>query len=86
MGVSFGARVSVSEHFLRSFLQQTGAAFFGAEAFRINILTTSKAAIKPKLIQFFLCMVVVLGWDEIIKGNVTVFLLFILNHGFDGFW
>ena len=63
--VPAGASLFISpEHSFEVFLQQVGFSFLGVDAFSINRLAISTAAIKPTLIQFFVCMVVVLGWDE----------------------
>lgn len=64
--VSAGAFVFISpEHSFESFLQQVAFFAFGVEAFSISRLAISIAAIKPTLIHFFVCMVVVLGGTKV---------------------
>ena len=78
-----------SKHFIAVFLQQVAFSFSTGileGVFNSNRLAIIKKLKKLRLKMYFFCMVVVLGWDESKKQNVTVFLLFICRYKWFNQW
>jgi len=74
----------VSVHLFVAFLQQVDSSCLGALVLDNNIPAASTTAITARLIQYFFCMVVVLGWDESTFQNVTANLKFLFFNIWGG--